>query len=88
MISEGVLVVDPEAGEGVYAPGKGWQYKFDWGSVTPYLWNNVTGEFVTYDDPVSISYKREYAVQQGMQGMLVFDVEIDTANGELMQYMN
>jgi GH18 family chitinase len=88
MISEGVLVADPAVGEGVYIPGTGWQSKFDWVSVTPYLWNNVTGEFVTYDDPVSISYKREYAVQQGMQGMLVFDVEIDTSNGELMQYMN
>ena len=88
MISQGVLVADPEVGEGVYGPGKGWQQNFDWQSVTPYLWNNVTGDFVTYEDPVSISYKREYAFQQGMQGMLVFDVEIDTANGELMQYMN
>lgn len=88
MISQGVLVADPSVGEGVYTAGNGWQHKFDWESVTPYIWNNVTGDFITYDDPVSISYKREYAFQQEMQGMLVFDVEIDTTNGELIQYMN
>jgi chitinase len=88
MISQGVLVADPGVGEGVYTAGNGWRNKFDWEPATPYVWNNVTGDFITYDDPVSISYKREYAFQQEMRGMLVFDVEIDTANGELIQYMN
>ena len=86
MISQGVLVNDGVPG--VYVGTGDWTEEFDEGTVTPYVWNNVTGEFITYDDPVSISYKREYAVSVGMQGMMAWEVAYDTNQGDLMQYMN
>jgi chitinase len=86
MISQGVLVNDGVPG--VYVGAGDWTEEFDEGTVTPYVWNNVTGEFITYDDPVSISYKRESALSVGMQGMMVWEVAYDTDQGELMQYMN
>ena len=86
MISQGVLVNDGVPG--VYVGTRDWTEEFDEGTVTPYVWNSVTGEFITYDDLVSISYKREYAVSVGMQGMMVWEVAYDTEQGELMQYMN
>ena len=55
--------------------------------IAPYVWNKSTGDFVTYDDPVSISYKREYAASQGMQGMMMWELANDH-NGELLSYMN
>lgn len=73
---------------GVYVGAGDWTEEFDEGTVTPYVWNNVTGEFITYDDPVSISYKRAYALSVGMQGMMVWEVAYDSDDGELMQYMN
>ena len=88
LVSQGVIVANATAGAGVYVAGEGWQQKFDYDTETPYAWNNVTGEWITYDDPVSISYKRQYAVQQGMQGMMVWEVAYDSDNGELLQYMN
>jgi hypothetical protein len=45
LIAQGVLVANQLIGEGVYVATGGWQQGFDWGSVTPYLWNNSTGQF-------------------------------------------
>ena len=56
--------------EGVYIVGADWQQRFDDATKTPYVWNNRTGEF-NYDDPVSISYKREWANDKGMAGMMI-----------------
>ena len=60
------------------------QQEFNEGTMTPYVWNNVTGEFITYDDPVSINYKWEYAVSVGMQGMMVW--EVATIEPELLSF--
>jgi chitinase len=88
MLSQGLLVPDPLSGEGVYVAGEGWQKGFDWVSFTPYVWNNSSGQFITYEDPVSISYKREFSRDAGLQGMMVWEVDYDTTNGELIQYLN
>lgn len=87
LIAAGVLVANTSIGEGVYVAAEGWQQGFDWDSITPYLWNNSTGQFITYDDPVSISYKREFSSNAGLQGMMLWEVNIDTANGDIMQYI-
>ena len=39
----------------------------------PYLFNASNGEFLTYDDPQSIKYKCELAVNKGIRGLMVFD---------------
>jgi|SRR5579859_891588 len=86
MLSQGVLVNNGT--DGVYIGANGWQQHFDYETISPFVWNNVTGEFITYDDPISISYKREYARSQGMQGMMVWEIAYDSDSGELMSYMN
>lgn len=86
LISQGVLVPGKEPG--VFIAGGEWQGGFDFDTAQPYVWNNVTGEFITYDDPVSISYKREYAASEGLQGLMVWEVAYDTDAGELLSYMN
>jgi chitinase len=88
MLAEGLLVADPSAGEGVYVAGEGWQQAFDWVSFTPYIWNNSTGQFITYDDPVSLSYKREFSRNVGIQGMMIWEVDWDTTDGELIQALS
>lgn len=88
MVAQGLVVLDPSAREGVYVAGPGWQGGFDWVSFTPYIWNNSTGQFIIYEDPVSISYKREFSRNAGMQGMMIWEVDWDTADGELIQCLN
>jgi len=64
-----------------------WNYQFDEDTFSPYVWSNSTKEFIQYDDPVTISYKREYALQQGMQGMMVWEIAYDDDQGTLLSYM-
>jgi chitinase len=87
LVSERVLVANDEM-PGVYTGGRDWTQRLDHNTISPYVWNNHTREFITYDDPVSISYKREFAHLQDMQGLMVWTVEYDSPNGELLQYMN
>jgi chitinase len=88
LLDEGVLISNPYDTPGVYTGGWDWQQRFDYTTISPYVWNNLTGEFITYDDPVSISYKREFAHKQGMQGMMIWQVPFDSDRGELLHYMN
>ena len=73
---------------GVFVGATVWTQHFDNETKTPYVWNDNTGEFITYDDPVSVSYKREWACGMGMQGMMIWEVEYDCDGGELLRYMN
>jgi chitinase len=73
---------------GAYNGGPGWEQRFDNETKSPYAWNNGTGEFISYDDPVSVSYKREWARQQGMLGLMIWQVPFDRDGGELLDYMN
>jgi len=94
LVSQGVLVPksNPQsmaaAVDGVYIGGIGWQARFDASSKSPYAWNNSTGIFISYDDPVSVSYKREWARSQGMAGLMIWQVGYDRDGGELLKWMN
>jgi GH18 family chitinase len=94
LISQGILVPrsagtsGSAADDGVYVGGEGWIQRWDGSSQSSYVWNNGTGEFISYEDPVSVSYKREWAVNQGMQGMMIWTVGYDRDGGELLKYMN
>lgn len=88
MVSQGVLVANSTLGEGMYSAGGDWELEWDEDSQTPFVWNTVTGEWITYDDPTSISIKRNYCASMGMLGMMVWEVEYDTDAGILMSYMN
>jgi len=90
LLSQGVLVEDTSLGEGMYIGNSsaGWNYRYDNQTLSPYVWSNVTAEFIQYDDPVTISYKREYAKNEGMQGMMVWEIAYDDDQGTLLSYMN
>lgn len=55
----------------------------------PYLYNQTTNTFITYDDPESIRYKIEYIKSQGLAGIMFWEFSQD--NGDLIrtiyQYM-
>lgn len=86
LVSQGVLV--PGNVDGVWVGGQGWEQRLDMDTISPYVWNNITGEFITYDDPVSLSYKREASAGHGLQGMMLWEIPYDTNQGELMSYMS
>ena len=87
LVSQNVLVPYGNT-PGIYTGGPGWEQRFDNETKSPYAWNNSTGEFISYDDPVSVSYKREWARRQEMLGMMIWQVPFDRDGGELLDYMN
>ena len=65
----------------MFVGATGWTQHFGDATKTPYVWSEDTGEFITYDDPVSVSYKREWACAMGMQGMMIWEVGYDCDGG-------
>jgi chitinase len=49
----------------------------------PWLYNPTAGIFITYDDPQSIALKAAYARQQGLGGVMIWEINAD--NGELLR---
>lgn len=49
----------------------------------PYLWNETSRTFITYDDPQSIEVKARYAKAQGLGGVMFWELSQDR-NGELL----
>ncbi|KAJ1905146.1 hypothetical protein IWQ60_012337, partial [Tieghemiomyces parasiticus] len=74
--SQGILaadgsVVDPQ-----------WKGYWDEKSQTPWLYNAAQKTFVSYDNVRSISNKANYAREQGLRGIMGYDLSQD--NGELL----
>ncbi|MFK7873790.1 MAG: glycoside hydrolase family 18 protein [Oligoflexales bacterium] len=65
-----------------YLNKNGFVYGYDQKAEAPYLWNSVTGELISYDDPTSIQAKANYAKQKGLAGM--FSWSIDSDDGSLI----
>ena len=55
----------------------------DEGSGTPWLFDGDA--FWTYDDPVSIGRKAEYALRRGLGGLMIWELGEDTAAGTLLR---
>ena len=49
----------------------------------PYLWNDATPTFITYDDPRSIGIKARYAREKRLGGMMFWELSQDR-DGELL----
>lgn len=60
-----------------------WIRHFDDISQTPWLYNPTNKQYISYDDPVSLGVKANYAIQKGLAGLFVWSVEQD--NGELLK---
>ncbi|RUP41397.1 glycosyl hydrolases family 18-domain-containing protein [Jimgerdemannia flammicorona] len=62
--------------------GEGWTRYWDNITQTPFLFNNATKVYISYDDPISLQVKVSYACDQNLAGVMVWDISYD--NGELM----
>lgn len=75
--SQGVLTSPTEA----VSP---WIRHWDNVTQTPWLFNTKTKDFVSYDDPKSIAIKVDYALCKGLGGVMVWSVDEDSDNNELL----
>lgn len=75
MRSQGLLTTPTTAA----AP---WVRHFDDQTQTPWLYNPTNKQFISYDDPVSLGVKTQYALSQDLAGLFVWSVDED--NGELL----
>lgn len=78
LVSQGALKLS----SGIYVAGTGWTKYWDRCSDTPYLAN---GKYVlTYDDPVSLQDKAEFAYAAGLAGAGVWSIDGDTSKSVLI----
>ncbi len=64
--------------------GNGFVRYWDDVAKVPWLYNKMTGTFITYEDPESISYKADYVKAKGLGGAVVWEVSQDF-NGTLLK---
>ncbi|ORX51584.1 glycoside hydrolase, partial [Hesseltinella vesiculosa] len=64
--SEGLIQPD------LVTPGNGWQRFWDDRSKTPWLFNSQSKIFISYDDPVSLGHKVNYALCEGLGGVMAW----------------
>lgn len=62
-----------------------WIRHFDEITKTPWLYNPTNQQYISYDDPVSIGIKTQWAIEKGLAGLFCWSVEQD--NGELLDAM-
>ena len=63
----------------------GFTRAWDTCSSTPFLYNQGASTVVTYDDPISLKIKAEFAAAQGLAGTGMWDISGDTANWDLVK---
>ncbi|KAL0080653.1 glycoside hydrolase superfamily [Phycomyces blakesleeanus] len=61
-----------------------WVRTWDSVSQTPWLFNPKTNTYLTYDDPASIAVKVNHTLCKKLGGLMVWSVEQDSSNGELL----
>merc|ERR1711997_259793 len=60
--------------------GKTWTREWDEHCQAPYVYNGI--KWIGYDDPDSITKKVEYAMGEGMAGIMVWSVDTDDFLGK------
>lgn len=53
-------------------PGPGWERHWDKVSQTPWLFNPITKNFISYDDPQSLKVKIDHALCEDLAGVMVW----------------
>lgn len=61
-----------------------WIRRWDNITQTPWLFNPTNKVFISYDDPQSIALKVQYAQSQNLGGLMVWSVDEDSSNNELL----
>ena len=65
--------------------GNGWEYNWDNIALCPYLRKDDYSRIITYDDPESIGYKCEYAIELELGGVMIWALGYDeTTNGQAL----
>ncbi|MFC5078498.1 Chitinase A precursor [Vibrio thalassae] len=64
----------------------GFEYGYDAMAEAAYVWNQTTGELITFDDERSVKAKGAYAQSLGLAGL--FSWEIDADNGDILNAMH
>ncbi|KAG4092281.1 glycosyl hydrolases family 18-domain-containing protein [Neocallimastix lanati (nom. inval.)] len=54
----------------------------------PYLFNKETKQIITYDDPETIQYKAKYIIDNNFGGMMIWELENDTDDFEILTAIN
>lgn len=94
----GLLAPANGAGPGTWEPGilewkdlrdhylehPDWTRHEDPTAAVPYLYNAVTGEFISYDDPTSLAKKRDLATARGLSGVMIWEMNSDDAEHTLL----
>jgi chitinase len=68
----------------------GFERRWDDDALSPYLWNDSSGAFISYDDTVSLRLKSEFIVDQGLGGAMFWENSSDTTGalvGTLHRYL-
>ncbi|KAF9335997.1 hypothetical protein BG006_010052 [Podila minutissima] len=64
-----------------------WIRKFDLDSMTPWLFNPQTKQFISYDDRKSLRLKVLYAREKKLGGVMLWAINQDTADFELLNVL-
>ncbi|GLI54977.1 hypothetical protein PM10SUCC1_04920 [Propionigenium maris DSM 9537] len=71
--------------DGTRLKGSNFKYYYDSVAQVPYLFSEKDGIFYTYEDEVSLDYKSKFVVNQGLAGLISWDISLDdygtTAHG-------
>ena len=54
----------------------------------PYAYNAATKTFATFDDPVSIKGKTQYAINKGLRGIMFWELTLDKQSGGLLEVID
>ncbi|MGZ8557668.1 MAG: glycoside hydrolase family 18 protein [Chitinophagaceae bacterium] len=54
----------------------------------PYAYNAATKTFATFDDPVSIKNKTQYAIDKGLRGIMFWELTLDKQSGGLLHVID
>lgn len=62
--------------EGILHNKNGWKSYWDASTETPYAYNAAKKQFVTFDDPHSLSAKAKYAKELNLQGIMLWSLDM------------
>ena len=54
----------------------------------PYAYNSQTSTYATFDDPVSIAEKTRYALQNGLKGIMFWELSLDRTDDGLLNVID
>ncbi|KAF9354976.1 hypothetical protein BGX26_007137 [Mortierella sp. AD094] len=72
---------------GPTTPAAGWTRHWDNETQTPWLFQASSNTFISYDDVQSLTIKVNYVKQQGIRGVMLWDMSYDY-NAELITVLN